>query len=172
MTFNSLTYCSLFHATIIMAIGCNWHPWSNNNTKIPFKHFPIPYYFQTPFHHLHPIFHLGLTPYGPQHFFPLCSKVGIPQKILHQIVSTAGYVTFGQPSSNRSSSYDAHFSRPGISALGHDLAPHRSGSSIWLEIETVDLLDTRVSWRKDVGDCRWGVIFFFGGGGSWRVVFC
>lgn len=64
-----------------MAIGCNWHPWSNNNTKIPFKHFPIPYYFQTPFHHLHPIFHLGLTPYGPQHFFPLCSKVGIPQKI-------------------------------------------------------------------------------------------
>ena len=46
MTFNSLTYCSLFHATIIMAIGCNWHPWSNNNTKIPFKHFPIPYYFK------------------------------------------------------------------------------------------------------------------------------
>lgn len=59
-------------------------------------------------------------------------------------IGSNGYVTFGQPSSNRSSSYDAHFSRPGFSALGHDLAPHRSGSSIWLEIETVDLLDTRV----------------------------
>ena len=77
-----------------------------------------------------------------------CVLSGYTPKIAHQMFLAAGYVTFGQPSSNRSSSSDAHFSRPGFSALGHDLAPHRSGSSIWLEIETVDLLDTRVSWRN------------------------
>eukprot|EP00438_Fugacium_kawagutii_P032429 Skav209370 [mRNA] locus=scaffold64:35222:39959:+ [translate_table: standard] len=39
---------------------------------------------------------------------------------------------------------DAHFSRPGFSALAHDLAPQRAQSTVHLEVEQVDLLDTRV----------------------------
>jgi hypothetical protein len=52
----------------------------------------------------------------------------------------------------RSSSSDSHFSRPGVSARAHDLAPHRWGATVWLEVETVDLLDTRVPWERMGGN--------------------
>lgn len=123
------------------------------HTKIPNRNISLPN-FQSPENIMCTQFieNLGLTPFGPktQPSPPVFFQWVYPKNGSSNCEKTAGYVTFGQPSSNRSSSYDAHFSRPGFSALGHDLAPHRSGSSVWLEIETVDLLDTRVSWRKSV----------------------
>ncbi|CAJ1344156.1 unnamed protein product, partial [Effrenium voratum] len=65
----------------------------------------------------------------------LCDGAVRAQTSLQVFVGSNGYVTFGQPSSNRTGDLDSHFARPGFSALAHDLAPHKPVATVWLEVE-------------------------------------